>query len=172
MAECNRQDRAPGRDATDGHITQQANPGHGSPGGRYHVNHTYRFTLGLSSVDAAGVLFYPELLRHAHDAYEDFMARIDWALPDILARGELLIPVVHVDADYLRPLRHGTPVDVMVSVGGLGDTSFTIDCDFVADGDTPSARVRSVHVCIDAAKHRPVPVPEGLREQLEPYLNH
>jgi 1,4-dihydroxy-2-naphthoyl-CoA hydrolase len=136
------------------------------------VNYSYQFTLGLSSVDAAGVLFYPELLRHAHDAYEGFMAHIDWALPDILTRGELLIPVVHVDADYLRPLRHGTQVSVTVTVGGMGDTSFTIDCDFIAGGDTPCARVRSVHVCIDAAQHSPVPVPAGLREQLEPYLNH
>jgi len=136
------------------------------------MKYTSEFTLGLSSVDAAGVLFYPELFRHAHDAYEGFMQHIDWALPEVLAKGELLIPIVHIDADYLRPLHHGARVTVEIVVGGLGDSSFTIDCDFSAGGDTPCARVRSVHVCIDAASHSTVPVPAALRERLEPYISH
>ncbi|HHH44964.1 MAG TPA: acyl-CoA thioesterase [Gammaproteobacteria bacterium] len=130
------------------------------------VTHQYCFSLGLSSVDRAGVLFYPELFRHAHDAFEAFMARLGHDLPGIFAAGDLHLPVVHAEGDYRLPLRHGESVSVSVTPGGVGDTSFTMDCVFTDSQGRTAATVRTVHVCIDPVSRKPTAVPAALREQL------
>lgn len=126
----------------------------------------YTFTLGLSSVDRAGVLFYPELFRHAHDAYEAFMAQLGQDLPGVFTAADLHIPVVHVEGDYLLPLMHGESVAVSVAPGGVGDTSFTVDCVFTDSQGHTAAKVHSVHVCIDPLSRKPTAVPAALREKL------
>ena len=126
----------------------------------------YRFSVGLSSVDRAGVLFYPALFRHAHDAYEVFMARLGVDLPGVFAAGELHIPVVHAEGDYLLPLSHGETVKVDVTPDSVGDTSFTIDCIFADSQGCTAAKVRSIHVCIDPVSRQPTEVPALLREKL------
>ncbi len=126
----------------------------------------YYFSVGLSSVDRAGVLFYPELFRHAHDAYEVFMARLGQDLPGIFTAANLHIPVVHVEGDYLLPLTHGESVEVNVSPGGVGNTSFTLYSVFTGSQGGVAAKVRSVHVCIDPQSRQPVAIPAVLREKL------
>jgi len=127
----------------------------------------HRFLLGMSSVDRAGVLFYPELFRHAHDACEAFLAHIGEPLHQVLAAGEMALPVVHAEADYLAPLRHGVEVEAAVTVGDIGDTSFRLDCTFYTPVGDLAARARSVHVCIDAGSGRPLSLPAALRKRLQ-----
>jgi 1,4-dihydroxy-2-naphthoyl-CoA hydrolase len=129
------------------------------------VAYVHRFLLGMASVDRAGVLFYPELLRHAHDAYEAFMARIGMPLAGILAAREVALPVVHAEADYLAPMRHGEAIEARLGVTRLGRASFDVECAFHGPDGGRRARCRSVHVCIgpDGASR---PLPDPLRKAL------
>ena len=43
--------------------------------------YNYHFTTSLHDIDAAGVLFFAHLYRHAHDAYEAFMSDIGFNGP-------------------------------------------------------------------------------------------
>lgn len=128
----------------------------------------YRFDLGMSSVDAAGVLFFPELFRHAHDAYEAFMADLGISLDGVLAEGRYAIPIVHAEADYKRPLDHGAQVTVVVQIIKLGESSFVVDCDFRDAGGGSCATTRTVHVAIDRATGKTAAIPDAWRSRLEP----
>ncbi len=130
----------------------------------------HRFYVGLSSVDRAGVLFYAELFRHAHDAYEAFMASLGEALAGTFDRDRYTIPIAHAEADYDRPLRHGETVIVQLRVERLGHSSFTLTCDFLGPEGALRARTRTVHVFVDRHPGRPVPLPNGLRKKLEALL--
>ncbi len=134
------------------------------------MTHQYCFSVGLSSVDRAGVLFYPELFRHAHDAYETFMAQLGQDLPGIFSAADLHIPVVHAEGDCLLPLLHGETVEVTVTTGEVGNTSFSIDCVFADSQGRTAAKVRSVHVCIDPLTRQPTDVPALLRKKLSACL--
>jgi len=126
----------------------------------------YLFYLGMSSLDAAGVLFYPELFRHAHDAYEAFMAERGADLAGLLREGRIGLPVAHASADYLRPLRHGERVRVQVEVSRMGEHSFTIRCALSNAQGALCAQVECVHVCVDPRTGRSAALPEGLRAKL------
>lgn len=127
----------------------------------------YRFTVGMSSVDAAGVVFCPELLRHAHDAYEAFMRSLDHELGVVLAGGHYLLPIRHAEADYLQPMRLGAAFVVHVGVSHIGTTSFTIVSNFVAVNEQLCARSNTVHVCVDTGTGQPMTLPDALRNALQ-----
>jgi 1,4-dihydroxy-2-naphthoyl-CoA hydrolase len=123
----------------------------------------HRFRVALHDTDAAGVLFFAHLFRHAHDAYEAWMAHLGWPLDAMLRDGALRLPLVHAAADYRRPLRHGDAVTVQVAVADLGERAFTVEYRFdTADGTAATAR--TVHVGLDAAGKRCLP--DALRRTL------
>jgi 1,4-dihydroxy-2-naphthoyl-CoA hydrolase len=130
----------------------------------------YRFELGMSSTDPAGVLFYPALFRHAHDAYEALMRDSGLALDTILGEGGYALPIAHAEADYRRPLRHGESVEVAVVITRLGESAFTVEFDFRNSAGESCATARSVHVLLDLATGTPISLPEPWRARLQKHL--
>ena len=130
----------------------------------------YRFTVGMSSVDAAGVMFLPELLRHAHDAYESFMEGLGLGLRELLEEGSRGLPLVHCEADFLAPIRHRDRVRVELRVTRLGTSSFDIGYHFIDSDNRPLARAKTRHVLVDRAEGSPLPLPPDLRTRLAAYL--
>ena len=123
--------------------------------------------LGLSSVDKAGVVFYPELFRHAHDVYEAFMASIGYPLERLFEKGLHAIPIVHAEADYRLPMRHGEAFLVKLRVQRLGTTSFTLSYDFVGPGGQVCAQVTTVQAFVDRLTEGSASIPDDLRRRLE-----
>lgn len=124
--------------------------------------HAHRFTVALHDTDAAGVLFFAHLFRHAHDAYEGLLAARGWPLPALVAAGALALPLVHAGADYRRPLRHGDLVDCRVRVTAVGSGSFTLDYRFLTADGSVAATARTVHAALDCRSGRGCALPAGL----------
>ncbi len=133
------------------------------------MDYEYRFTVGMSSVDAAGVMFFPELLRHTHDAYESFMKSLGHELRQVLATGDYLLPIRHAEADYIFPMFLGAEFVAHVQVARIGKTSFRIATRFVESNEQVSAHSETTHVCVDTATGRPTTVPDALRHGLQAY---
>lgn len=130
----------------------------------------YRFRVSLHDTDAAGVLFFGHLFRHAHDAYETFMADIGFSLDGILHEGRYHLPLGHAEADYLLPLRHGEQVLVKLQVNNLSSSSFALEYHFFNEDGNALATAKTVHVLVDRdAQSRPS-LPDGLRAALERYI--
>jgi len=131
----------------------------------------HRFHVALHDTDAVGVLFFGHLFRHAHDAYEDFMAHIGLPLDALIRASEWHLPLVHAEADYGAPLRHGARVRVSIEVLELGRRAFTLGYRFALDDGREAARARTVHVCIEVATGRSRALPDALRAALRPDRN-
>lgn len=132
------------------------------------MEYEYRFQVRLHDTDRAGVVFFAHLFTHAHDAYEAFMASIGLGL-GALIEGGVGLPVAHASADYLQPLRHGEEVVVTLHLAQLGQTSFAVAYEFHC-GATLRARLRTVHVYLDAQSGLPALLPQELRAQLVPFV--
>jgi 1,4-dihydroxy-2-naphthoyl-CoA hydrolase len=129
--------------------------------------HTHNFRVALHDTDAAGVLFYANLFRHAHDAYERFMAAIGWPLDVMIRDGKLALPLVHAEADYRRPMRHGDQVQVAVTVTDIASARFTIGHRFADPTGELLASARTVHAAIDPNGGGRISLPPGLAEALQ-----
>jgi len=129
----------------------------------------HEIVIPFQDIDAAGIVFFAHLFRYAHEAYERLMVRIDHPLQALLADGRYLLPLVHAEADYRQPLRHGEVVRVRVRVERLGNTAYTLGYRFVDEQDRLRATARTVHVVLDADSRSPTGIPQPLAEALEAY---
>ena len=128
----------------------------------------HTFTVQLHDIDAAGILFYGHLFRHAHDAYEAFMATIGFPLHRLIQDGDCLLPLVHAEADYRQPMRHGELIQVQLSVKQIGDRAFTLQYRFGDESGREKARASTVHVHLGPAGAS-APLPQALVEALVPW---
>lgn len=123
----------------------------------------HRFRVALHDTDAAGVLFFAHLFRHAHDAYEAMMARIGWPLDGLIRGRQIGLPLVHVEADFRRPMHHGDEVTVGIQRVDLAEQGFSLAYRFFI-GEREVATALSVHAAIDPRF--------GKRQPLPPELTH
>jgi 1,4-dihydroxy-2-naphthoyl-CoA hydrolase len=129
----------------------------------------YRFTVRLDDTDAAGILYFGHLFRHAHAAYEALLEEAGWGLGRILLERRFLLPLVHCEADFLRPLRLGERVLVRLCLSRLGRHGFHLRYRFDDPQGRLCAALASVHVCTGADLGGKQALPEGLRAALRGY---
>ncbi len=76
--------------------------------------------------------------------------------------------IVRSECDYYAPVSYPGDVEVGVQVEKLGNSSVTYGLGLFAPGQpAPCALARMVHVFVDTATQRPVPIPQSLRAALQ-----
>ena len=124
-------------------------------------------TVRLSHTDAAGVIFFPRLLEMAHEGWEDYLDEAGFPLSQGIAGPGPLFPIVHCEADYLRPMRLGDTFRHELSVERVGTSSCTLRHSFRSPAGQELARALTVHAAMDRATGASQPLPERVRELLD-----
>ena len=120
----------------------------------------------LQDVDAAGVVFFARYLEYFHDALMTFLAEQGFDLPRLLEEGEILAPVKHAEADYLRPLRFGQRFVVEVLSAQVESTQVTVGYRLQTEDGEIAAVGQSVHVAVDARTFERTELPPGIARAL------
>src|SRR6218665_749350 len=85
--------------------------------------------------------------------------------------GETIGLVIETQCNYFAPLAFPQTVDAGIRVAGLGGSSVRYEVGLFAEGEElTAARGHFVHVYVDRATRRPVPLPVPLRAALEKLL--
>jgi 1,4-dihydroxy-2-naphthoyl-CoA hydrolase len=126
----------------------------------------YKTKIRLFHTDAAGLIFYSNLFNIAYECYEEFLEKSGLSVKKVLDDGKLLIPVVHAEADYLKPLRLGDKIEITMTLNSSGKSSFTLDYVLFNECKEKVAKVKTIHVLVDAKSGKPVKIPENLFEIL------
>lgn len=125
--------------------------------------------LRLPDTDAAGILFYGNYFRLAHEAYEAFMDNIDFGLPYVLSDAEILLLIAHAEADYKTSLVLGDDYTIAIRVEKIGRTSFELRYRFLDDTGELTSSLKTVHVAVSKETGEPVGLPESLKKGLSKY---
>ena len=123
-------------------------------------------TIRLHDTDAAGILFFGRQFYLAHDSYEEFMAGIGFPLSKVLGEKHILIPIIHAESDYLRPLRVGDEIEIALTVANIGNTSYILEYALTDLSGNLVGKARTVHVILDRQSGQKIPIPEPLRARL------
>ena len=127
-------------------------------------------TVRFQDVDAAGIVFYPRILEYFHDAYVGFLASVDLPLPRVLAEQTLIAPVRRANAEFLRPMRFGDPIDVGLVCAVFVGSSLTLGYRIAgAGGGAVLAVGTTEHVFVDASFVR-APVPAAVLAAFAPLV--
>ncbi len=125
-------------------------------------------TVRFGDVDRAGIVYFPRFLNYIHIALEEYFSKvvgIDY--PVLIKEHRLAYPTVHLEMDFMRPLRYGDRVGVEVKPEKIGTTSVTWTYRLFRPGeDEPAAVGRQVTVNTNMDTFEKFEIPEWLRKRL------
>lgn len=126
--------------------------------------------VALADTDSAGLLYFVSQLQYAHEAYELLLAEIGLPVQQIVAQESFLLPLVHLESDYLARLEVDDQIEIRTSVANLGNTSFALSHQLFK-GKQLVGKASTVHVALDKENRAKMPLPAKLRQGLERYRN-
>ncbi len=113
---------------------------------------SYPRTIRFADTDAAGVVYFANILSICHEAYEASLTATGIELQSFFNDPRAAIPIVHASADFFRPLFCGDEVTIALIPQSLSGDRFEI-CYWVTvpslPTERPLAKARTQHVCID-----------------------
>ncbi len=124
------------------------------------------FTVAFDEADREGIVFFGNYFRLAHRALEQFLPTIGISWPEWFTNSEWGVPLRHVEADYVRPLRPGDEYQVQIAVERM--TTSSVEFSYVLQdyGGGVFARLKTVHVFVRRDDLGKVEIPRAVRERL------
>ncbi|MCC5636835.1 acyl-CoA thioesterase [Nostoc sp. CHAB 5844] len=108
----------------------------------------YNRTVRFSDTDAAGVVYFANVLSICHEAYEASLEALGINLKAFFTNPSIAFPIVHANVDFLRPMYCGDELRVRLIPQKLSVDKFEITYEIVIT-DVLVAKAITRHVCID-----------------------
>lgn len=110
---------------------------------------THNRTIRFQDTDAAGVVYFANILAMCHEAYEESLAASNINIKAFFTQSAIAFPIVHTSVDFLRPLFCGDRLLINLLPQQIDHDTFEVAYELkVAEQIVAKARTR--HVCIDA----------------------
>jgi 4-hydroxybenzoyl-CoA thioesterase len=124
-----------------------------------------RFTVAFDEADSEGIVFFGNYFRLAHRALEQWLPSVGVSWAEWFAAEEYGVPLRHVEADYIGPLRPGDVFEATIQVSEMGESSVVFEYEFLAAGKIV-ARLKTTHVFVARPAMKKIPIPAALRARL------
>lgn len=119
--------------------------------------------------DPAGIIFFASLFKFAHAAYEDFMKSLNTST-DYFFDENYVLPIIHAEGDYKKPIRAGEELGVNVTVSQVRESSFELSYIFYNRNNELSAAAKTVHTAVNKKTFSKTDLPEELKTKLKANL--
>lgn len=126
----------------------------------------YKYKVKFHDVDAAGIIFYANVFKIAHDAYQEMLYSFNLD-EDYFTSKNFAIPIVHTEADYLKPICFGDELNIQIKTVKIGNSSFILEYDFIDQDFEKKVKVNTTHVFITKDFIKKVDLPELIKSKLK-----
>lgn len=109
----------------------------------------YQRTVRFQDTDAAGVVYFANVLTMCHEAYEESLAASGINIKLFFSTPNVAIPIVHASVDFFRPIFCGDQVSIHLSPCQLGDNNFEINYIIMSADGRQITKAITRHVCIN-----------------------
>ena len=103
---------------------------------------SHPFRVRFADVDSFRISYFSRAFEYAHAAFEELLVACELPLSDIIETERVGMPLVHAEADYVKPMRLGESLEVRTTVERLGSSSITFGHTIVDAGGAERARMR------------------------------
>ena len=119
-------------------------------------------------VDLVNIAYYPRIFDLAHRFFEDSWEPIcGIKYSQLILEKQIGFPVVHVESDFIAPLRYGDTVKATIWIQKIGESSCTWRYEFRNQEDVLLWTSTQVTVCVDMDSMKRIPIPDFLRSGLD-----
>ncbi|MBE9123073.1 acyl-CoA thioesterase [Tychonema sp. LEGE 07199] len=132
---------------------------------------TYNRTVRFQDTDAAGVVYFANVLAMCHEAYEASLAASGINLKAFFSNREAALPVIHATVDFYRPMFAGDRLIIQLTPKQVAGDEFEIAYQ-VFSGEVAgksAAKALTKHVCIDAVTRTRKQLSEDLIQWLRQF---
>lgn len=124
--------------------------------------------INFFDCDPAGIIFYSRLFDFCHSAYEQLIDSFELD-EDYWDNSVYVVPIVHTECDYYRPIKYGDEIEIQLLVSNLKNSSFELTYSLLLNGEK-CAVVKTVHVFVSREDWNKMNIPDnimiGLQKQL------
>ena len=111
---------------------------------------SYNRTVRFSDTDAAGVVYFANVLSICHEAYEVSLEASSINIKDFFSNTSVAFPIVHADVDFFKPMFCGDKLTISLIPQKVGVDKFEIAYEIIVD-DVMVAKAITRHVCIEVS---------------------
>lgn len=126
----------------------------------------YQRVIRFQDTDAAGVVYFAQILAMCHEAYEESLAISGINPKEFFSRSDTALPIVHTDGDFFRPMFCGDRVTIHLVPNLLTCDRFEINYQIFGTEDQTIARANTKHVCINPTSRTKIPLPNSMIQWL------
>jgi len=106
-------------------------------------------TIRFQDTDAAGVVYFANILVICHEAYEESLAASGINLKSFFTNSTVAIPIVHASVDFFRPMFCGDKILIDLTPQYLGSDYFEIAYKILTSDQQQVVKAITEHVCIN-----------------------
>ena len=126
--------------------------------------------IRFAHVDPAGIVFYSRYFEIINMVLEDwFRDGIGHDFGILNERDKVGIPLLHIEADFMRPSYLNDIVEFRLTVAKIGRSSFTVNYEAWL-GPEMRLKMSAVHAFVDLNLRKSVPIPDMVRERMENFV--
>jgi 1,4-dihydroxy-2-naphthoyl-CoA hydrolase len=103
----------------------------------------YKYTIQFRDTDAAGVIYFTNILSICHVAYEASLIESGIDLKKFVNNPEFAVPITHASADFFKPLYCGDRITIELAPRSIDS------CRFEIAYQLSSATAITKHIVID-----------------------
>lgn len=127
----------------------------------------YQRRIRLQDTDAAGVVYFANILPICHEAYEESLGAAGIELKSFFQNPAAAIPIVHASVDFLQPLVCGDRLEVHLTPRPLTDQTFEVHYTITLAGtEQQVSRACTRHICINPQTRFRQSLPPKMRQWL------
>ena len=128
------------------------------------------FIVNFYDCDPAGIIFYANIFKYAHSNYEKMISSFELD-QEYFANENYAVPIIHSEADYIKPIKSGERIEAQTIVSKLKDSSFELTHNFYGDKTKLKAKVITVHVFVDKKSFMKTKIGETIYRKLNSHFS-
>ncbi len=125
------------------------------------------YTIQFRDTDAAGVVYFANIISICHIGYEASLLRSGIDLKSFVTNSEFAVPITHVSADFFKPLFCGDRITIQLTTSSIDRCKFEIAYQIRSTEDLAlSATAITKHVVINPLTRKRQELPKILSDWL------
>jgi len=126
--------------------------------------------INFYDCDPAGILFYAKIYELCHSAYEEMIQSFNLK-EDYWSNEDYIVPIIHSEATYHKPLVYNSFVEIELSVANLSSSAFKLFYACKNENGELCVEVKTTHVFVDKKTWKKKQIKDDVRAGLTPHLN-
>lgn len=122
---------------------------------------SYSYRVNFGDTDAAGVVYFANVLKICHEAYENSLLMAGFQLKTFFQNTSTAIPIIHAEVDFFCPLYCGDELLINILPQLLNEKTFEINYEVSKDSSL-AAKAQTKHICIVPLTRKTKPLPETI----------